>query len=218
MICDPFPHSITHHDWHAETLLQARVEFEMIRGWQEFRNDREHKNAITFGAARDQGAETCWEIREYLASPGLVGRLEFATGIKGLQFDELGGGLHEIPVGGYLNVHTDFNRDDQGRFRRVNLLLYLNPGWRAEWGGQLELWDVPEGHRCAEEESCVHVVEHVAPELGTQVIFVCSDRSWHGHPKPNVGPMARRSLAAYYFTEDPPPGYTEPHDTVFLER
>lgn len=205
MIADPFPHTISDYAWDLDFLRCTREEFDLIpaAAWQQFRNPREHKNAITFEQARTLGAEHCWSIRKYLADPGTIGRLEDVTGIAGLEFDELGGGLHEIPVGGHLAVHVDFNRDDHDRHRRVNLLLYLNEGWKPEWGGQLELWG---------KNPVV-----VQPEMGAEVIFVCSETSWHGHPRPVTGPFPRRSLAAYYFTRNPPPDEAEPHSTIFLE-
>ena len=27
--------------------------------------------------------------------------------------------------------------------RRLNVLIYINPFWKAEWGGSFEAWDKP---------------------------------------------------------------------------
>ena len=101
--------------------------------------------------------------------------LEVLTGIHGLVPDPalVGGGLHQIPAGGRLGVHADFNVH---RFlqldRRLNLLLYLNRDWEDEWGGHLELWD-------AETMTCV---DRITPDFNRCVVFSVSDRALHGHP------------------------------------
>jgi Rps23 Pro-64 3,4-dihydroxylase Tpa1-like proline 4-hydroxylase len=92
-------------------------------------------------------------------------------------------------------VHSDFSRSPStGRYRRVNVLTYLNHDW-TDPGGHLELW--------ADDGPTVSV----APEFGTTVAFITSATSWHGHPKP--ADRWRASLAAYFFTDDPPPDFRE---------
>ena len=90
------------------------------------------------------GNETRSVINE-LSSSEFVRWLSNLSGIEGLIADpDLdGGGLHEIRTGGFLNIHTDFlSHTERPHWRRqLNLLLYLNKGWRSEWNGDLELWD-----------------------------------------------------------------------------
>jgi Rps23 Pro-64 3,4-dihydroxylase Tpa1-like proline 4-hydroxylase len=124
--------------------------------------------------------------------------LEEVTGISPIIADQaiVGGGLHEIYPGGYLNVHTDFNFHPQsGHHRRLNILYYLNPEWREEWEGKLELWPEDFSGPFAE----------IAPILNRMVIFETSEISYHGHPKPLRFPqgLTRRSLATYYYSNWP---------------
>ena len=45
-----------------------------------------------------------------------------------------GGGLNVTVSGGLLDVHVDGNyHDATGLHRRVNAILYLNPGWQEGW-------------------------------------------------------------------------------------
>ena len=118
------------------------------------------------------------------------------TGIPDLHADDVmdGGGLHRSLPGGFLNVHADFSahHSKPGWRRRVNLLLYLNPEWQPEWGGELELWS-KDMQRC---------VTRVEPKANRILLFTTDADSFHGHPEPLRFPpgQARRSLALYYFT------------------
>lgn len=195
-------------DFYDPALLEcALLEFEALPegAWHPFRNEREHKNAMTFSTARDNGADACWKLREIMASPETCERLSYVYGIPNLQFDELGGGLHAIPPGGYLATHVDFNRDATGRYRRVNLLLYLNHDWKpGTQRGSLLLFNPDKT-----------IAKTITPDFNREITFECSDISWHGHPVPHPTRW-RRSLAAYYFTDEPPADFNHQHDTVFL--
>lgn len=103
-----------------------------------------------------------------------------------------GGGLHVSGPGDFLDIHADFSHHPvTGLARVANLLLYLTPDWREEWGGHLELWS-PDMQRC---------VRRIAPVFNRAVIFATSATSFHGHPTPLRCPqgIARRSLALYYY-------------------
>jgi hypothetical protein len=140
--------------------------------------------------------------------------LEEMTGIKGLVPDPYfaGGGLHETARGGHLSVHADFNIHPRTHLhRRLNLILFLNEGWKSEWGGQLELWD-------KQMKGCVKAVE---PTMGNAVIFNTDSDSYHGHPDPLEAPadVYRRSIALYYYTA--PEGAAanmERHSTMWQVR
>jgi hypothetical protein len=137
----------------------------------------------------------------YLNSAEILNFLEELTGIKNLIPDELlmGGGLHRIKSGGKLSIHKDYTiHPVKKMYRRLNLLLYLNKGWRSEWEGNLELWD----------KNIEKAEVKVSPIFNRAVIFTISDSSLHGHPIPLNTPsdVNRDSIALYYFTEENPEG------------
>ena len=108
-----------------------------------------------------------------------------------------GGGLHEIKKGGLLKVHTDFNKHPTNNFdRRVNVLIYLNKGWKEDYKGCLELWD-------KEMKNCK---QKILPSFNKMVIFSTTDFSNHGHPDPLKCPkeLSRKSIALYYFSSGRP--------------
>lgn len=133
---------------------------------------------------------------DYFNSASFLVYLQALTGLQNLIADPayVGGGYHQTCAGGKLGVHHDFNVhriDGQLVYRRVNLLIYMNPVWQTEWGGQLELWE-------SDLSACKAMIE---PLFNRAVIFTIDDAP-HGHPNPVACPSeeSRRSLAYYYYT------------------
>lgn len=148
-----------------------------------------------------------------LNSAPVIQFLETLTGISGLLPDPFfqGGGIHQTLPGGKLGVHVDFNQLPKSHlYRRLNLLIYLNPDWQESYGGHLELWD-PAGEKCQKK---------VSPLFNRCVIFTTTATSFHGHPIPLTCPpeRTRNSLALYYYTALPPEGKKSfVHGTVFMD-
>ena len=133
--------------------------------------------------------------------------LEILSGIDKLLPDPHlhGGGIHQILRGGKLAMHTDSNDLRQlDLYRRINVLLYLNKDWRAEYNGNLELWN-------ADTRECE---KDIPPLFNRLVVFTTTKRSLHGHPKVlNTPPgVTRKSLALYYYTSLPAPD--EQYDSI----
>ena len=117
-----------------------------------------------------------------------------------------GGGLNVTKRGGLLDVHVDGNyHDATGLTRRLNALLYLNPGWIESWGGEFGVYD----------KTGDHCLKKIAPLFNRLVIFETHDKSFHGLPDPINFPenTPRRSLLLYYYTKE-----TKPSDQVVIEE
>lgn len=162
-------------------------------GWIERRNAHEYKrghrgpfHSLIDGAFRVLAG--IWEpILTELAGEPLTPDFTFR-----------GGGLHEIPPGGFLGVHTDFT-EANGLYRRANTLLYLNRDWDEDMGGEL-----------------LYRGGGIPPIYNRSVAFLSTPDSWHGHPDPWSGPDPRRSLALYWYAETPGPGHLA-QGTVFRD-
>ncbi len=154
-----------------------------------------------------------YKLHEMLASEDFVGMMSEMIGIKDLVADPnmIGGGIHETNSGGRLDVHVDFNYNEELRMhRRVNILIYFNKDWREEYGGYLDLWD-------KDVKNCLG---NYAPVFNRAAGFATSDISWHGvTPITCPGDRMRKSFAAYYYTKEAPPGWDgTKHSTVFKAR
>jgi hypothetical protein len=199
VVAEPFPHAVVDGWWDPDLLHAVYIEAPgpSMDGWRRYRNGNE---------AKYEGPPALWSpaMRTLMDRIGeTTATLQEAFGIEGLRMETVGGGYHLIPPGGFLNVHTDFSRSPaSGLYRRLNLLVYLNLGWQDP-GGRLEMWN--------DERMAVEV----APEFNRTVVFETSARSWHGHPR--TAERWRMSVAAYFFTAEPPEGFRE-QSTVWHAR
>ncbi|MGB9152881.1 MAG: 2OG-Fe(II) oxygenase [Alphaproteobacteria bacterium] len=126
-----------------------------------------------------------------------------------------GGGLNATVRGGLLDVHVDGNyHDATGLNRRINALVYLNPDWKPEWGGEFGLYD-NKGEVC---------LKRIAPIFNRLVVFDSHDYNYHGLPDPLNFPegSARRSIILYYYTKESRPSHlvavNEPHSALWKKR
>jgi Rps23 Pro-64 3,4-dihydroxylase Tpa1-like proline 4-hydroxylase len=211
----PFPYVV------IENFLEPSAAEELARSYPTF--DQAVQEGFSFNFVNEQKKvqitelaklpEPVRRLNEAISSPEFLTNLEYVTGIPRLRADEKlgGGGMHLTGSGGRLDVHVDFNRiEDRQLFRRLNILLYLNPVWKQEWGGQIELWD-KDVKVC--HESCL-------PVLNRCLIFETSEISYHG-VRPITAPsdVVRQSFAAYYYTREAPPHWNgASHSTIFRAR
>ncbi len=182
----------------AISAIYAELDEMTNDGWNSYLhfNERKYSNTDT-----DAWGPTVRAVAAVFASDRFTAWLSDLTGFADLQADPSldGGGLHRSYRNGFLNVHADFTAHHQvtNWRRRINLLLYLNPEWQSDWGGELELWS-------ADMASCEATV---APTGNRLLLFTTDETSFHGHPEPLRFPegTARQSLALYYFTEEDDP-------------
>ena len=200
MAAPPYPHIVLDNFLEPDAVKSAIEEFPPLDPdqWTNYLHTNERKFSHT---DPDTWGPTLREILRQLNSPPFVEFVSKLIGVDNLIADPSleGGGLHQSTTGGFLNVHADFTVHPHQRKwqRRANILLYLNEGWKPEYGGDLELWS-------ADMKQCV---EKVAPIANRALIFTTDPDSFHGHPEPMRCPqgVARRSMALYYFSvEDDP--------------
>lgn len=104
-------------------------------------------------------------------------------------FSFYGGGLHALTPGGYLRRHVDALDHPQHPWQRaVNLILYVNEGWKEEWGGAFEIYRGTE---------LAHLIE---PKFNRLVVFCPNDEAWHGVQQVSQdAKQFRRSLATFFW-------------------
>jgi len=138
--------------------------------------------------------------------------LEQMSGIKGLIPDPYfqGGGIHRTETGGFLGIHADFDHHPLMNLeRRMNVLIYLNPDWKDEYGGSFEVWTNDMSQKVA----------GFAPVMNRMCCFSTGRDTMHGNPEAVNHPRnePRLSIALYYYTATWQEGRTA-QSTVFKQR
>ena len=190
---EPFPHVIIPNFFSDEVAQRILSSFPNPGDdgyhWHHYDNPIEQKYAL------DDFSQLPYirSVFDSLQSEQTVTTLRKITRISDLEADPHlhGAGLHAYPRRGKLDVHLDYCIHPlSGKERRCNLIVYLNPDWKPEYGGELELWD----------QTLSKKTNLVIPSWNTAVLFKTNDVSYHGLPRAVTCPEGeyRKSLAIYY--------------------
>lgn len=158
------------------------------------------------------------KLDDWIQSQEFLQALSMLTGIPNLLYDPhyFGGGTHENRQGQDLDVHVDFNRHPEtNSHRRLNLIVYLNPEWKADWGGCLELHSNP--------RDVNNKIKTIEPLFNRAVLFETTEWSWHGFTRIQLplekNTLSRKSIALYFYTKDRPSvELAETHSTIYVDR
>ncbi len=150
------------------------------------------------------------DLKSQITNPQFINIIEKISGISSLETidDRYGCGLHQGGANSFLDIHVDYNLHPvKKKQRRLNLIIFLNPEWREEWGGNLEFWN-------KDVTQCMH---SISPIFNRCVLFECTDHSYHGYSKIKCpASTTRKSFYQYYFSE--PEQKLFFHDTIFKNK
>jgi Rps23 Pro-64 3,4-dihydroxylase Tpa1-like proline 4-hydroxylase len=142
--------------------------------------------------------------------PRIVELVGAITGLRALEPDEqlYAGGISMMVKGHFLNPHVDNSHDKaRERYRVLNLLYYVSPGWKLENGGNLELWpDGPTGEQVTIES-----------RFNRLVVMMTNKSSWHSVSEVRVAEQ-RCCVSNYYFSTESPEADEYFHVTSFRGR
>ena len=118
------------------------------------------------------------------------------------------GGLSLMAKDNFLNPHLDNSHDkDRNRWRVLNLLFYVTPDWKINYGGNLEVW--PNGLK--EKQITLE------SKFNRLVVMATHQNSWHSVSKVQVDKV-RCCVSNYYFSEKPLLPSDTFHVTTFRGR
>jgi Rps23 Pro-64 3,4-dihydroxylase Tpa1-like proline 4-hydroxylase len=194
----PFPHIVIDEFLNTEVADAIAAEFPAYNEsiWNEYNNAIEVKKSCNFW---DRFPPATYRLFSYLNSDDFVSEMSQLMGETLYSDPGLhGGGWHSHGAGGKLNMHLDYSiHPKSGMERRLNLIIYIQPGWKTEWGGSLGFWAHDE-----EKKAPGALVRDIPCLFNRAVIFDTSRNSWHGLPEPVTCPVdkPRNSLAVYYMS------------------
>jgi len=150
------------------------------------------------------------QLKRYLSMNEVTAAIETITKINNLELinDRFGFGLHQGGKDSFLDIHVDYNLHPiRQKQRRMNLIVFLNPGWHQDWGGALEFWN----------KDVTICEQSVLPLFNRCVLFECNEYSFHGYSKISCPEgTTRKSFYQYYFTK--PEEKIVFHDTIFRTK
>jgi len=118
------------------------------------------------------------------------------------------GGISTMNKNQFLNPHLDNSHDkSREKWRILNLLYYITPNWKIEYGGNLELWK--DGLK--KEPTTIH------SKFNRLVIMTTNKYSWHSVSR--IRQARRRCcISNYYFSNNKPFQESNFHITSFRGR
>ena len=147
---NPFPHIVIDNFFKNEILNKIVNDINLLKlknATHKFTNKNciYEYNKFTFDLSKC--SNLLKDVFKELDSKEFLNILSKLTSIDNIIDNTEGGtrgsGIHKIKSGGYLGIHTDFNTYKHSKHgnldRRINLLVYLNPDWKEDYGGHLKL-------------------------------------------------------------------------------
>jgi Rps23 Pro-64 3,4-dihydroxylase Tpa1-like proline 4-hydroxylase len=195
----PFPHIVIDNfidEKYIKEILNDMDKLTIDKSYY-FGHESIEKNKFAFN---NNFGNTLQNIFIELNSNEFINIIEQKTGIKNIIRNNLnlqGAGVHKVYNRGFLCMHKDFEGYYDNVYglldRRINILIYMNPEWKEEYGGQLCLYD----------SSSNSITKKILPILNRCVIFL-TPNNVHGHPTPLNIPnnICRQSIATYYYTKN----------------
>ena len=187
----PFPHLVIENICTEDKLLQLYSSIPVLENKSKdyvFASNKFEKSRY------EELGDLFKELQEDLRSSRMNEFLSYLTN-KNTFVDpgNHGGGLHQGRGNSFLDMHLDYNYHPlrPNWWREMNLLLYLNNGWKHEYGGQLKLRDLRTDERA-----------ELDVQFNTLIIQQCGDFTLHGYDLTSFPEgLNRTSIATYAFTE-----------------
>lgn len=194
----PFPHFVIDNFMQQEVADQIRncLLDDKFRFQTNFNDQVQRNKTISTGA---QVPIILQMLAQKLAASEMLRYLEKRTGLRGLipdpYFNTDVGYYHIMGSGGVLGSHVDHSHHSTLKIPHVlNLVLYISPDWKKEYGGGLQLFE------CSGKSPVVTI----SPYFNTAAIFLNNPISYHGvEPIIDNAGTSRHSLYfAYYLVRE----------------
>ena len=203
------PHTSTKY-FVIDDLLNPRITSEIFNS---FPNKDKLNLRDTFRekkyTSQNFDSELLNNITDAFQDPVVIKVIENVTSIDKLINDPslYAGGISRMEKGHFLNPHIDNSHNgNRSLYRRLNLLFYVTPNYRQEYGGNFELWDKK-----------VRKPLEIPSYFNRLVVMETTNSSWHS-VSPVLHDVSRCCVSNYFFTSESPDKNDYYHVTSFLGR
>lgn len=162
--------------------------------WSEFTRRNSYMQECT-------NMKVCPVAREHFVAPmhsqEMMTWMTKLTGIVDLIPDPylVGAGYSRSYDGDFLGIHTDFNWNESLKLHRMlSLIVYLEPEWKSEYGGDIVFKDF----------NNEKVIQKVEPKFNRVVIWRHHKRGFHGYPDPISCPadISRKTFRLFFYVSN----------------
>ena len=184
-ITDPYPIWIIDNFFANDTIKSIKKEWPSLNSdlWHkghEYINNK--KNILEQGMRAISKLEDMPEytanVLKYIHSNEFTKRIANITNMTNLVTDKSmrWSGLRTMVPGSFQAIHSDARKNPETGLRKeLTCLVYLNNKWNESDAGQFEVWN-------DDMTECVHKIDPIDNRL---VIFLNTDKSYHGVPEVN---------------------------------
>lgn len=204
---EPVPYLVIDDFLPHDVFVEAQQEIATIpkEQWTNFTR----KGSLMQECKNLAGASVLQTLTHCFNSGVFLDWLETLTGKDRIISDPklVGAGLSTCKKGHFLNLHTDFNWNEQLHLNRsCSAILYLNPVWKEDWNGALEFWDFER----------THCIVKTYPMPNRLIIWDYDERLIHGYPTPIDCPedLQRENIRLFYYASNSTPIST-PHRSLY---
>ena len=210
----PFDHCVCDNffkDEFVKSIFNEIPHYETENFWHEYNNPIEVKKTCNDWNKFKINTYTAFTI---LNSYEFIEKISELSNIKILEPDHglNGGGIHIHRNGGKLNYHLDYDMHPKlKKQRKMNIIVYLNPNWKEDFGGELGLFSHDEI-----KNQPLKLIKSIVPKFNRAIFFDTTQNSWHGLVREvnAANGICRISIAAYYLTQ-PSEAMTERSKALF---
>lgn len=183
------------------------TEFPKLTETSKRKNLRESKH---IAAQMDKYNRVLEDVIYAFQDKKIVALLGDICGIKTIFGDDslYAAGLSLMEKDNFLNPHLDNSHDkDRKHWRVLNLLYYVTPDWKLEYGGNLEVW----------QNGLNQNPTTITSKFNRLAVMATHQNSWHSVSKVTEDKV-RCCISNYYFAEKPLLASDSFHVTTFRGR
>ncbi len=213
----PYRHLVIDNFYTDEALQKLLEEFPSHASTDAIVGDYGTKNAKKGGRSEVVSfGDTYRQWDALIQTPEFLSFLSEVTQIDDLLYDKdyIGAGIHENFEGSRGNIHIDYNHHPKTDYhRRLNMICYISPEWKAEYGGALKVYQDGKNPQSG-------VRKKLACLSNRCVLFETTEHSWHGVESIRLPDgkkhLTRKSITTYFYTKERPADETAPrHSTIY---